>query len=174
MLVAFPLTFYTSAWSAFVIYTVHHQAFWWLAGLCSSVAGLACAVLAGAVSARLGRLRADALRTAAIRPEAGRFQLVAFLAFALNLLAQHESAGAHHVARVSLPLDAGALAPVQAVPDAALAILLCSVGLAFSVLGALRSWLHVQHEHRRKAAEAEHANHQPRPSRTSRTPLVPT
>ncbi|MFT3927612.1 MAG: hypothetical protein QM778_34090 [Myxococcales bacterium] len=170
MLVAFPLTFYASAWCAFALYALRDDPFWWLTGLWSSLAGVMTALLAGGVALRVWRLRTPQLLPTLMGLKAGRLQVVALGLVALNLLVQRDRWGVAGGVTLLRPLRSGEV-EIVLLPDATLALVLTGAALLLAVLGAHGGLARTQVEPQSPAAEPEQARPEPR---SSRTPLVPT
>lgn len=168
MLVAFPVTFYTSTWIAFALYAATESVFWWQVGLGSNLAGVLTTLLL-AVPGSLGRLLAPSSVQGGLKElRRVRLELCAFGLFALNLLAHHDRwAVAPDVAQ---PLISGEV-QVVFLPDAWLPLVLSGVGLLLTLLAGFLSWALLQTPPTEEAPVAVEPRLELRPSRNS---LVPT
>lgn len=169
VLVAFAVTFYTSAWLAFALYAVMESAFWWQVGLLSNVAGVLAALLAAA-SGILGRSFGIRSAQGALEvPRSVRLRKFALGFFALNLLTHYDRwvVGAEFVR----PLHSGEV-QVVLLPDAWLPLVLTGLGLLLTLLAGCVSQVASQEN---AAVEGPSTDKQPRRElRPSRNSLVHT
>jgi uncharacterized membrane protein len=152
MLVAFPVTFYTTTLIGFVAYALSGNPFWWQVGLWSNGAGVLTAVLAGIpgfVDWFVGIPRKARARRIGLKHMA--LNLSALALFATNLLVQRNL---WWVGRSS-PLVPNSLAGHSlaraiehtVLPHAGLAIALSGLGFLLTMAAGFLGWTLVQTHH---------------------------
>lgn len=138
MLIAFPVTFYTVTFVAFLAYTVTHHGEWWQIALRANVAGL----ITAAVAAVPGIIDwATGIPKGTPAKATGRLHMLANLVssglFAINLFVHREAWGDMHMtAFVNEPM-----------PDPGGALALTGLGLIALLTAGALGWKLVQTHH---------------------------
>jgi uncharacterized membrane protein len=177
MLVAFPVTFYTTTLIGFAAYAITGNPFWWRVGLWSNVAGVATALLAaipGFIDWSLGIPRHTAAKATGLKHML--LNLSALSLFIVNLIAQRNMWGWDAVAvmRESVLTPAGAVLIESAAraPDPRPALLLSGLGFLLTLLAGFLGWTLVQTHHVGVELTEEQKRLEPRRVETPSRPLA--
>ncbi len=152
MLVAFPVTFYTTTLIGFAAYAITQSLFWWQVGLWSNLAGVATAVLAavpGTIDWATGIPRGSAARALGLKHML--LNLSALFLFSLNLALQRNTwSVVGNVANLQgrvLSDMALLTADASASPGMAVALVLSATGFLVTLLAGFLGFSLVQVHH---------------------------
>ncbi len=152
MLVAFPVTFYTTTLIGFAAYALTGSLFWWQVGLWSNLAGVGSALLAavpGSVDWATGIPRGSAARALGLKHML--LNVSALLLFSLNLVVQRDTWSAlGNVASVQgrVVSDMAVLSASAATPPAVgVALGLSATGFLVTLLAGFLGFSLVQVHH---------------------------
>jgi uncharacterized membrane protein len=155
MLVAFPVTFYTTTLIGFATYALTGNLFWWRIGLWSNVAGVVTALVAaipGFADWAVGIPKQSPAKATGLKHML--LNLSALALFTVNLVAQRNNWAQEDVTVLGEGMGvisssgAGALV-VQAIiaPDPRLALLLSALGFVLTLSAGFIGWALVQTHH---------------------------
>lgn len=130
MLIAFPIAFYNGALAAFIAYAITGDLFWFGVGYMSNIAG----VVTAGIAAIPGFIDLVFL------PDKSRVKTTGFYHLGFHLTA-------FFIFFVNIFLQQNKWTQVPALPDASLAIILCSLGVALTLAGGFMGWKLVQKHH---------------------------
>lgn len=154
MLVAFPVTFYTSSFVGFLVYAATDDLFWWSAALWANLAGVvmaAVAALPGFIDWATGIPRNTAAKSTGLKHML--LNVSALVIFLINLFVQGSP----------WSFQAGAPTTTTALPEPMSAILLTGAGVLITVAAGALGWRLVQTHHVGIILEGEAAAERRRP-----------
>jgi uncharacterized membrane protein len=152
MLVAFPVTFYTTTLIGFVAYALTDNLFWWHVGLWSNVAGVVTAVVAalpGMIDWAIGIPKNSMAKATGLKHML--LNLGALTLFLVNLLV-HRNAWMDERVVMETGVTTGSEAAVVmesvvVAPDPRMALILSALGFLLTLFAGFLGWSLVQTHH---------------------------
>lgn len=178
MLVAFPVTFYTTTLIGFVAYALTDNLFWWRVGLWSNVAGVVMAVVAavpGVIDWAFGIPKNSMAKATGLKHML--LNLGALTLFLVNLIVHRNSWMDDRVMMGAAEVTTGSEAAVvmESVvvgPDPRTALILSALGFLLTLFAGFLGWSRVQTHHVGIELSEEQKRLEPRTSGTPSRPMV--
>lgn len=177
MLVAFPVTFYTTTLIGFAAYALTDNMFWWRVGLWSNVAGVVMAVVAavpGIIDWAFGIPKHSMAKATGLKHML--LNLAALTLFLVNLLV-HRNMWMEEGVVVGTGVSPGGEAAVVVqsaviAPDPRMALVLSAFGFLLTLFAGFLGWSLVQTHHVGVELSEEQKRLEPRAPSTPSRPMV--